>query len=47
MDLIAWDQNLLLQLNAQHNAFFDGLMCLATTDVWWLALFFVLLFLIY
>lgn len=47
MDLITWDQNLLLQLNAKHNAFFDGLMWLATDEISWLAFFVVLLFSIY
>lgn len=47
MDIIAWDQNLLLQLNGLHNQFFDTFMWFATDEISWLPFFAVLLFSIY
>ncbi len=47
MDLITWDKNLLVNLNAHHSSFFDGLMWLATDEMSWLAFFAFLLYAIY
>ena len=47
MDIITWDQNLLVQLNALHSSFFDGFMWLATDEISWIPLFVALLFSIY
>lgn len=47
MDIVSWDQNLLVNLNAHHSPFFDGLMWLATDEISWLAFFAFLLYAIY
>lgn len=47
MNLIQWDKDLLVTLNAYHNEFWDGIMWMATDEINWLPFFAMLLYTIY
>lgn len=47
MNLIQWDKDLLVSLNAHHSEFWDGFMWMATDEISWLLFFATLLYAIY
>lgn len=47
MNLIQWDKDLLVSLNACHNEFWDGVMWMATDEISWVPFFLVLLYLLF
>lgn len=47
MSLIQWDKDLLVNLNAHHSDFWDGVMWMATDEINWLPFFAILLYTIY
>lgn len=47
MNLLQWDRDCLLSLNALHSEFWDGFMWMATNEISWVAFFAILVYAIY
>jgi len=47
MNLIQWDKALLVNLNAHHSSFWDGVMWMATDEINWIPFFLILLYTLY